>query len=67
MKNFDVCNEMQKELTYTLDGVINQRDWGGGEGGGGYIRNNIFVSKSDCQSVSKWMGLYPGHLRPGGL
>ena len=30
MKNFDVCNEMQKELTYTLDGVINQRDWGGG-------------------------------------
>ena len=51
---------MQKKLTYTLDGVINQR------GGGGYIRNNIFVSKSDCQSVSKWMGLYPGDLRPGG-
>ena len=35
-------------------------------GGGGYIRNNIFVSKSHCQSVSKWMGLYPGDLRPGG-
>ena len=32
MKNFDVCSEMQKELTYTLDGVINQRDWGGGGG-----------------------------------
>ena len=30
MKNFDVCNETQKELTYTLDGVINQRDGGGG-------------------------------------
>ena len=64
MKNFDVCNETQKELTYTLDGVINQRDgWGGG---GGYIRNNISVSKSDCQAVSKWMSLYPGDLRPGG-
>ena len=37
-----------------------------GWGGGGYIRNNIFVSKSDCQSVSKWMSLYPGDLRPGG-
>ena len=35
MKNFDVCSEMQKELTYTLDGVINQRD--GGEGISGII------------------------------
>ena len=37
-----------------------------GGGRGGYIRNNIFFSKSDCQSVSKWMSLYPGDLRPGG-
>ena len=37
---------MQKEHTYTVDGLIN--------GGGAYIWNDIFVGK--------WMGLYPGVL-----
>ena len=46
----DCLKKMQKEHTYTVDGLIN--------GGGGlisrwaYIRNNIFIGK--------WMGLYLG-------
>ena len=45
--NFYVQKETQKEHTYTVDGLINA-----GEGGGAYMRNNIFVGK--------WMGLYLG-------
>ena len=45
----------KKKGTYTVDGLIN------GGGGGvksvwAYIRNNIFIGK--------WMGLYPGSLKP---
>ena len=46
----------KKNGTYTVDGLIN--------GGGGvksewaYIRNNIFIGK--------WMGSYPGSLKPEG-
>ena len=43
---------MQREHTYTVDGIINGRRRGGG--GGAYIRSYIFVGK--------WMGLYT----PGG-
>ena len=50
---------MQKEHTYTVDGLIN----GGGEGAlisrWAYIWNSIFVAKR--------MGLYSGGLKPGGL
>ena len=47
---------MQKEYTYTVDGLING---GGLISGWDYIRNNIFVGK--------WMSLYLGGLKPGGM
>ena len=39
IKNFDVCNETQKERTHSLDELISWK-----RGAGGHIRNNIFVS-----------------------
>ena len=60
---------MQKERTYTVDGLISGGAYirvglypgglinGGLISGWAYIRNNIFVGK--------WMGLYPGGLKVG--
>ena len=54
--NFDVFKkEMQKEHTYTVDGLING---GGLISGWSYIRNYVFIGN--------WMGLYPGGLKTGG-
>ena len=50
-----VKKRKRSACTYTLDGIINREGRGGG---GAYIRNNIFVSKS--------MGLYPGVKTGGG-
>ena len=48
---------MQKEYTYTVDGLIS-RAGGGLISGWAYIWNNIFVGK--------WMDLYPGVQNQGG-
>ena len=42
---------------HTVDGLIN--GGGGLKSGWAFIRNNIFFGK--------WMGLYPGGLKTGGL
>ena len=36
-----ICEETQKERTFTIDEAI----YGEGEGGGAYIRNNISFSR----------------------